>query len=160
VAYQIQTAARRCARSGRELRPGEKCYSVLYDRGGEWVREDVAPEAWPGPPPDAFSFWQTRVPADQGATRPAFDDELLLDCFVRAQDETDPRKVRFRYVLALLLLRRKRLRFEEVRKDGDQETLVMREVRTRHTHLVTDPHLTADQMAAVQEEIEGLLGQR
>src|SRR5262249_32238662 len=153
------TAARCCARTGRELKPGEKCFSVLYDRDGTWVREDVAPEAWSGPPAEAFSFWQTRVPAANASGKPVFDDELLLDCFGRLQDEPDPRKGDFGYVLALLLLRRKRLRFEEVRKDGGQEVLVLRDVRRRHVHLVADPHLTDEQMAAVQEEIEGLLGQ-
>ena len=47
--YQIQGPARQCAATGRELRPGERFYSVLLDEAGQFVRKDYAADAWPGP---------------------------------------------------------------------------------------------------------------
>ena len=61
--YQIQPNTRRCAVSGRELKPGERYFSVLLDEAGKFVRKDYGAEAWQGPPADAFSFWAGRVPA-------------------------------------------------------------------------------------------------
>ena len=46
--YQIQPNTRHCAATGRELRAGEKFYSVLSQEGGKLVRRDYAAEAWQG----------------------------------------------------------------------------------------------------------------
>ena len=53
IDYQIQPSTRRCCVSGRELRPGERCFTVLLDQGGRFVRRDYAPESWAGPPPES-----------------------------------------------------------------------------------------------------------
>jgi len=156
--YQIQASTRRCAATGRELRPGEKIYSVLRDEGGKFIRQDFAPEAWHGPPEGAFSFWLGRVPADEASRRPRIDDELLFDCFGRLEAETDPGRVNFRYVIALLLMRRKRLKFEEARVEGDREVLRLRCPRTKTLYDVVNPRLTEAEMAAVQEEVFKVLG--
>jgi len=156
--YQIQTRGRTCARTGRELRPGEKFYSVLYDRGAAFVREDIAHAAWQGPPSDAFSFWLSAVPVEGQPKRIQVDDALLLDCLERLAEERTPQKVNFRYVLALLLMRRKRLKFEEVRFRDHQEYLLLRCPKSRRLHEVLNPQLSEAQMADVQEEVMKVLG--
>jgi hypothetical protein len=158
IDYQIQANTRRCAASGRELRPGERIYSVLLDEGGAFVRKDYGSETWQGPPPGAFSFWAGRVPPPEGNRRPRIDDDLLLDCFQRLEGQTDPGRVNFRYIVALLLLRRKRLRFEEVRVVGERECLYLRCPRTGNAYQVENPRLTDEEMAAVQEEVFKVLG--
>src|SRR6266571_4246448 len=105
--YQIQPNTRRCAVSGRELQPGERYYAALLEEGAELVRRDYSAEAWQGPPAGAFSFWAGRVPPQDEKARPQFDDDLLEECFQRLEGQTDPDRVNFRYVVALLLLRRK-----------------------------------------------------
>src|SRR5438874_495900 len=104
--YQLQPNSRRCSASGRELKPGEVYFSVLLDEGGKFVRRDYGREAWQGPPEGAFSFWSGRVPAREADRRPPVDDDLLLDCFARLEGQSEPARVSFRYVLALLLMRR------------------------------------------------------
>jgi hypothetical protein len=148
----------RCAKTDRELRPGEKFFSVLYDRGHELVREDISAEAWQGPPPEAFSFWMGRVPAKEKTKRLDIDDELLLDLFQRLAEAAEPRKANFRYIVALLLMRRKRLRFEEVAFEHGQEFLVLRCTKTRAAHRVVNPQLTDEQTAEVEEEVYRVLG--
>ena len=81
-----------------------------------------------------------------------------LDCFERLEGQTEQGRVSFRYVLALLLMRRKRLKFEEARNDGDREVLVLKCGRTGTRHEVANPHLTDEQMAAVQEDVFQALG--
>ena len=156
--YQIEASTRRCAATGRDLKPGEKYYSVLLEEAGRLVRRDYAGEAWKGPPEGAFSFWAARVPAQEDGRRPRIDDDLLADCFQRLEGQTDPGRVNFRYVVALLLMRRKRFKFEEARTDGGQEVLSLRCVRTRALHHVINPRLTEEEMAAVQEEVFKVLG--
>jgi hypothetical protein len=156
--YQIQPNTRRCAVTGRDLTPGERYYSVLLDEGGKFVRRDYAAEAWPGPPAEAFSFWTGRVPAPDARRRPPIDDDLLLDCFQRLEGRVDPASENFRFVLALLLMRRRRFKFEEARHEDGQELLVVRCARTGARHEVANPCLTDEEMTAVQEDVFQALG--
>src|SRR5689334_17766553 len=102
VDYQIQPNTRRCAVTGRELVPGEKFFSVLLEEGGAFVRHDYSQDAWEGPPEGAFSFWTGTVPAQDTSRRLRIDDDLLADCFHRLEGETEPSRINFRYVVALL----------------------------------------------------------
>jgi hypothetical protein len=156
--YQIQATSRHCARTGKELQPGEQYYSVLYDRPTGFVREDWSTAAWQGPPTGAFSFWQGRIPRAEQPRRIQVDDSLLLECLERLEHETATAKLNFRYVLALLLMRRKRLRFEEVAFEGEQEHLVLRCTKTQKLFRVLDPKLTEERVADVQEEVQNVLG--
>jgi hypothetical protein len=156
--YQIQPITRRCAATNKELAPGSKFYTVLFDRDGKFVREDYSSEAWHGPPPGAFSFWSGRVPAAAQGKQLRLDDEMLLDCFTRLQGETESGRVNFRFVLALLLMRRKRFKFEQVRREGEQEFLQLRCARSGVRHDVLHPRLGEEEMAAVQEEVLKVLG--
>ncbi len=157
--YQIQAPTRRCCVTGRDLRPGEKYHSALVDEGGRFARRDYAADAWPGPPEGAIGHWAGRVPRDgEAQRRPPIDDELLVECFHRLDGATEPAKVHFRYVVALLLMRRKRFKFEDVQKDAAGETLTLRDTRSGDRHLVADPGLTEEAMAAVQDEVFQVLG--
>jgi hypothetical protein len=156
--YQIQPNTRHCAVSGRELKAGEKFYSVLSQEGGKLVRRDYAAEAWRGPPAGAFSFWSGRVPAAEPGRKLRIDDDLLADCFQRLEGHAEPAQVNFRYVVALLLMRRKRFKFEEARVEDGHEVLRLRCTRTGAQYDVVNPGLTEDEMVAVQDEVFKVLG--
>jgi hypothetical protein len=158
TAYQINGPARQCAASGRELRPGERFFSVLLEGPEGFVRKDYAAEAWPGPPEGAVAFWSGRIPAIGRAARPTINDELLLDCFAHLGDSAEPAKRNFRYVVALLLMRRKRFKFEDARKRDGAEWLVLRDARSGARHEVPDPRLSEAEMASVQDEVFRVLG--
>jgi hypothetical protein len=156
--YQIQANTRRCCVTGRELVVGEKYYSVLVDEGHRLVRQDYSKEAWAGPPVNAFSFWVGRISAPESKRRPPIDDEMLLDCFQRLDGQTEPGRIRFRYVLALLLMRRRRFTFEEAVKEAGLEVLCLRCTRTGTLHRVVNPCLTEEEMVTVQDEVFRALG--
>jgi len=156
--YQIQTPSRKCARTGRDLTPGEQFYSVVYDRQGQWIREDISRDAWTGVPPEAFSYWLTRIPTEGQPKKPIIDDEMLWNCFQRLPETNEPKQTGFRYVLTLLLMRHKRLRFVDVKKENDREWLVVRDPKQKTTYSVMDPHLTEERLVELQEELENLLG--
>ena len=156
--YQIQPNTRHCAVSGRELRPGEKFYSVLVQEGGKLARRDYAAEAWQGPPAGAFSFWCGLVPAAEQGRKLRIDDDLLADCFQRLEGHAEPAQVNFRYVVALLLMRRKRFRFEEARVEDGHEVLRMHCTRTGTEYDVVNPGLNEEEMNNVQDEVFKVLG--
>jgi hypothetical protein len=158
IDYQIQPSTRRCSATGRELQPGERYYSVLLEEAGKFVRKDFSVEAWHGAPEGAFSFWMGRLAPPQGKRRPPIDDEMLMECFERLEGQLEPSRVRFRYVIGLLLMRRRRLRFEETQRDGSQEVLCLRCTRTGARHAVVNPGLTDEELTTVQDDVFQALG--
>jgi hypothetical protein len=158
MTYQFQGPAKQCASSGRELVPGEKFVSVLRDVAGQFVRQDYALEAWTEPPADAVAWWAGRIPEGGRPTKPTINDELLLDCFTHLTNTTDPARLNFRYVVALLLMRRKRFKFEDARKQDGKETLLMRDAKSGQRHEVIDPQLNEDEMDVVRDEVFRVLG--
>jgi hypothetical protein len=156
--YQLQPITRTCSITGRALKPGERFFAALFDQKPGFVRKDFAADAWPGPPEGAIAFWAGKVPAEDEKKRLRIDDELLLDCFARLEDRQEPAEVNFRYVVALLLMRRKRLRFEEARVEDAIEVLSLNDIRGGSVHRVINPRLTEEAMLQVQEEVFKVLG--
>jgi hypothetical protein len=156
--YQIQAPTLRCARSGRELKPGERIHTVLRVERGAFLREDIAPEHWHGPPSGVFAHWQGKVPSGTKPRKMPIDDEVLVECLARLQDDPDPAKQRFRYVLALLLIRRKRMRLLETTQEAGIETLHLSDPKSGATYTVPDPQLADDELEAVQDEVFRVLG--
>lgn len=157
--YEIQGPTRVCAATGRELKPGDRFHAVLAEQGGKFVRADYAADAWTGPPPNAVAHWAGKVPAADKPRKPVVNDDVLLGCFDRLKDSPDPDALNFRYVAALLLMRRKRFRFEDVARDAaGRDVLILKDAKGGIIHQVTDPRLTDDQIAAVQTEVFRVLG--
>jgi hypothetical protein len=154
--YQFEANTRRCAASGRDLRPGDSFYTVLQEAEGKFQRKDYSSDAWQGPPAGTFSFWAGRIPEDGAVRRPPIDDDMLLDCLERL--EGDASRVHFRYVVALLLLRRRRLRLEQTCKQGDAETLVLKCARTRRQYRILNPQLSESEMSDAQKAVLDVLG--
>ena len=156
--YQLQPSTRRCSVTGRDLQAGEKVYSVLLDKDGKFVRKDFSAEAWQGPPTAAFSFWVGRVSAGDKKRPPVIDDELLLDCFGRLEGQIETERVNFRFVLSLLLMRKRRLKLQEARTEDGQEVLYLRCNQTGAEHRVVNPNLTEEETASVQQDVFRALG--
>jgi hypothetical protein len=55
-------------------------------------------------------------------------------------------------------MRRKRFKFEDVRKRDDQEFLLLRDGKTGARYEVLDPRLDDTEAASVQEEVFRVLG--
>jgi hypothetical protein len=108
--FEIQRSTRRCASTERALEPGEWCYSVLEVRGADIVRKDFAASAWTGPPTDAFGWWKARVPEPHAKKIKLAPNEVLLELFDHLAEQ--PEREDMRYVLALLLVRRRVLRLD------------------------------------------------
>ncbi len=153
--YEIQRSTRHCAQSGRELRPGETFYSLLTRQGAELQRQDFAADAWQGPPETAIAWWKSQVPLAEAGKPKLAPNDAMLDLFDQLLDVPD--KQDMRYVLALLLTRRRALRLEETEQTPQGETMILfcpsREVEYRVTVLLPDDTRAAE----IQTELGHLL---
>jgi len=152
--YALPRPAQQCALSGKELRPGDRFIGVLAEEAGKFVRKDYAADAWQGTPAGAVAHWMGRIPAMGAAKKPTLDDGRLFDCFDHLAGATDPEKLNFRYVTALLLMRRKKLQFADARKNPQgSDLLILRDTRNGAMIEVIDPKLGEAEATAVQEEV-------
>jgi hypothetical protein len=108
--FEVQRSSRRCAATDLPLEPGDACYSVLEFRGAEVIRKDFSSAAWTDPPAEAFAWWRTRIPEPVAKKIKLAPNDVLLELFDQLAD--DPLHQDMRYVLTLLLLRRRVFRLE------------------------------------------------
>jgi hypothetical protein len=108
--FEVQRCTRCCAATERALAPGDECYSVLEIAGADVVRKDYSPEAWKGAPEGAFGWWKSRVPEPTAKKIKLAPNDVLLELFDQLADKSEQQDLR--YVLALLLVRRRVLRVD------------------------------------------------
>lgn len=124
--WQVARPTGRCANCGRLLAEGEVFHAVLVERAGALERLDYDAEHWGGPPADAFCFWRSRVPERRQKQKVVMDNETLTQLFRRLHPAKSDIQKQFRFVLALWLMRKKLLRFEQTLREGGQEIWQMR----------------------------------
>lgn len=128
-------------------------------------RVDYSAEAWESSPrPEGlFAFWRTTFEdRDDGRAR-LVDDASLLSMFEQLEGVTEPKRAAFRYVLALLLIR-KRLLVHAGERPG---ALMVQEKLTGPGSVaaqakapvieVVDPKLDAAAVAEVTAQLESVL---
>ena len=117
--WRIPRRTRVCARTGENLDVRRPFYSALVEKSGPVRAEDIferldfSAEAWPGVDKAAFlSFWRNKGKETESGRPAAIDYDRLQDFFDRLEGAPEPGRRLFRYVLALILVRRRRLRLE------------------------------------------------
>lgn len=154
--FEVQRCTRRCHATDQELAPGSVVYSALVKQGAELVRRDWSESGWTGRTPEMVSWWKTKIP-EAAAKRPTLaPSEVMVELFESL--EGNPDQADFRYVLALLLVRRRILKVEGSESEADA-TGILRLFSTR-----TDQHWqvpvvmpSKSRTAAIQGEIGRLL---
>jgi hypothetical protein len=149
--YDIERSAKCCAKTGREFASGESFYSVLVADPGGYKRSDFSLDAWHGPPPHAVAWWKSQIPSKTALKPPWAPNEALLNFLDELGEQPD--KQDMRYVLALLLVRRRVLRLEEEQhgESGPQRTLFYcprRDTTYEIPAVLPDPH-RADEIQQV-----------
>jgi len=131
-------------------------YTLLLRDGDGFTREDLCEEAWRERNENIrpFSFWRSKyeppAPPPPEAL-PRDDAEGLLR---RLVSENDPVYTNVRYILALMLERKRVLRPVE---SQDDDMLVYEHMASGDTIVIVNPRLGLDQIPAVQREVSALL---
>ncbi len=163
--YPIGRPTPVCQSTGRELAIGEEAVALLLERvdSEELTRQDYSVEAWesgarPEAPWQIFGLWRFRVP--DGEEKESIDHGSLADLFEQLAEQTDPKRVAFRYVIALMLIRKRLLVLE-----GSNDGVLL--VRAKSDPPppegpalaeVVDPGLDDDSIDEVAEQLHAVLG--
>ena len=152
--YQLKPLGKTCSRTGKPLVPGDVCYSAVVEKENEWVRLDFSAAAWSGPPTGALGYWRLTVPEADRSHRRALDPDALLRQFEQLSEDANPGREKFRYVLALLLVQRRRLRITQTRTDLEGAILELTGLQGEGPFEVRDQQLSESEITALQQELE------
>lgn len=156
--WNIAKSRRQCA-CGRQLGENEEYFAALTEEGEAFVRHDYCAACWEQARAAGgfFSFWRTAVPPKEQKRRLFADNGVLLDFFVRLEHEEAEQKRQFFYLLALILLRKRLVKFHDVERDGDHEVLCLRCPSEDRVFRVHDPQLNDEQIEALKEQLSQIL---
>lgn len=156
IDYEVQRSTRHCAITGRELQPGETFYSTLTSEGSQVIRRDYAAETWQGPPEGVIGWWKSQVAQRDARKIHWAPNEVMLDLLESLKSQSD--KQDMRYVLALLLIRRRVVRLEESTTDDQgRELSVLYCPRREAEFRVVTSMPSNERIAEIQEELARLL---
>lgn len=154
--FEVGKITRMCAGGGREIAAGETFHSVLIRDGADVKRLDYAQEAWSGPPADAIAAWTSVMPAREGGDkRKLAPSEVLLQLFHELADA--PGQEDLRYVLTLMLIRRRIMRLEDTTSAGGAETMTLYCARDEQTYQVPAVMPEPARVDEIQNYLTGLL---
>ncbi|MBQ9800443.1 MAG: hypothetical protein IJO40_10995 [Thermoguttaceae bacterium] len=158
--------SRVCSATGRSFEPGEKIYSVLFEENGEIRRRDLCAEAFAATPrpENALAWWSSRLPSGGEKKEKLAPNDALTDLFESLADRPD--EAALRYVLALLLTRRRVLRFEreEIELDAapserpdSAPSLVFFSPRRETSYVVPVVEMNSQEIADVEARLLALV---
>lgn len=155
--YKVGRCTRLCHAQSRPLREGEWYYSVVLESGDEFERREYSAESWTGPPEGTVGWWKNRMPTSDEKKQVLAPPEVLIDLL--RQMEAVPSRAKSRYLLALMLMRRKLLRGAEGDSAADSRSEVM------HVEVIADGsvieipvcEITRTESESLRDELNQLL---
>ncbi len=161
--WTIQGRAPHCAVTGTAFNEGDHFYTLLFHEKDGFRREDLCEEAFRNRDTTAapFSFWRSKfeppAPPEPEPVSKQTAEDLLRAYMVESSASTDLANAR--YILALMLERKRVLREIEVKRGDDGSlTRIYERARTGEVFIIPDPQLRLDQVAQIQLQVADLLG--
>jgi hypothetical protein len=151
--WEIKKTLGECYGSGGVFEVGQEYFAALSEGQEGLERRDYGVEYWDQNKPETYCFWKTRM-ADSAQKKKLFiDDEMLMAFFERLTEETAEEKVNFRFVLTLILMRKRKLKYDSSRIKDDKEVWSLRVTgQDRHVEVI-NPNLTEEQIEQLSEQM-------
>ena len=158
--YDVARPLGKCHVTGEVIPPGGKFMAALRETPLGFERVDVSTSAWAQfDRKDVVGFWQTTMPAQEQKKKLFVDDEVLCDLFERLKDTTETSKLNFRFVLGLILMRKKMLVYETSRTEEAKDIWVVR-FKGREDKLdLLNPKLDEAQVMEVSQQLGQILNE-
>ncbi len=154
--WEIKKTLGQCYDTSREFSVGEEYYAALVEiETGQLDRRDYSIDCWQRDKPAVYCFWKTKMPDSQQKKKLFIDDEMLMAFFERLTEETEQEKVNFRFVLTLILMRKRKLKYESSEIIDGAEIWTLRITGGDERVQVTNPRLAEDEI----EQLSSQMGQ-
>lgn len=159
--WTVPKPANACSVSGKPIAPGERFWAAVRDNPGGIERLDVAGDHWDAlDKSDLLASWQTTMPVGEEKKKRFVDDEVLCTLFEKLADATEPAKLNFRFVLGLILMRKRLVLYDRTRQEADGRDVWVVRMRGRQDLLdLVDPKLNAEQTLEVSQQLGQVLNE-
>lgn len=160
--WHIRSRAHACAVTERPFEDGETFHTAIYfdPELNEYARRDICAEAWPQEREQRkpIASWKTiYVKVEPDAKPEIAPKESALDLLQRFIEEGDPKTENARYILALMLERKRQI-VQTAEKEVDGNKMLFYEnKKTGEIFIVRDPELLLDEVVQIQEEVATIL---
>jgi len=155
--WEIDKPLGECSGSGRTINYGEEYFAALVEEGGVFERRDFSREYWESEKPEVYCYWRTKLPNPDEKKAIFVDDEMLMAFFERLEQEMEQEKINFRFVLALILMRKRRLKYDSTKVEGEKEIWRLRITGEKQYAEVTNPHLNEEQIEQLSSQLGKIL---
>lgn len=150
----------KCAVSGRAIAVGEKYFAAIRETPTGIERLDLSTGCWADfDKAGLMAFWQTVLSKPDEKKKIFVDDEVLCTLFERLADAVEPAKVNFRFVLGLILMRKRLVLYDSTRHDAGRDIWVVRLKGKPESLDLLDPKLNEEQMAEVSRQLGQILNE-
>jgi hypothetical protein len=142
-----------CAACNRALKAGEEYVATVVATPEGFIRQDRCVECSLVQKANVFSFWKGRRAQEKSGAPPRLDFDSLLELLRRLDGRDDASSCRLRWIVTILLLRRRYVQIANRSTADGVETL---EVKPRHedrTFLVRDPKLSPEDFESLHEDL-------
>jgi hypothetical protein len=158
--YDVARPLGVCAVTAQPIAADEKFMAALRETPQGFERIDVSMPAWGDfDRKDVVAFWQTTMPRHEQKKKLFVDDEVLCQLFERLAELAEPAKLNFRFVLGLILMRKRMLIYETTRHEGERELWTVR-FKGREDRLdLLNPRLTEEQVGEVSQLLGEILNE-
>jgi hypothetical protein len=161
--WSIRSRATHCALSERPFEEGEVFHTAIYfdPEANGYVRRDVAIDVWPQEIAERrpIAYWRTTYTPHVVEARPEVTSkESAMALLQRFIEEDDPMTENARYILALMLERKRILSPTATKEVDGNKMLFYENKKTGEVFIVRDPELRLDELATLQDEVAMLLG--
>jgi len=161
--WKISKSSPHCHGCTVPFQLGQAYNSILIQTNEGLQRQDYCEDCFQKNRPEGvYYFWKRTLIAEADSAKrkgPVIDMDHVIEFFRRLEGETTPQKIAFRYILALMLARKKILLSEQRKRDAaGNEVQVFREKQGGQLHEVIEPALQPEEIEAVSNELGVLLG--
>ncbi|MFA5423302.1 MAG: hypothetical protein WC374_05540 [Phycisphaerae bacterium] len=155
--WEITRSLGQCCGTGRQIEPGEEYFAALVETENGLERRDYCETYWQENSPQVYCYWKSKFPDPQQKKQLFVDDEMLMAFFQRLEQESEKEKLNFRFVIMLVLMRKRRLKYDStIQRDG-QEVWKLRVVGADEYVEVVNPHLDEGQIEQLSSQIGEIL---
>ena len=155
--WPISKSIGRCFGTGQDIKPGEEYFAALVQTDSGFERRDFSAEYWLQNRPEVFCYWKTRLPHPDQKKQIFVDEEMLMAFFERLGDQKEQEKINFRFVLALILMRKRRLKYDSTRTEGNTEIWRLKKTGEDEYVDVANPHLGDEQIQQLSQQMGQIL---
>ena len=153
--WEIKKTLGQCAGTDEEFETGQEYFAALVQSPEGLERRDFSIGYWHQQKPDVYCFWKTKMPSQEEKKNIFIDNEMLMAFFERLAEETQQETINFRFVLTLVLMRKRKLKYISSETENGDEVWTMKVTGQDRSVKVVNPHLKEDKI----EQLSALMGQ-